>query len=179
MPLQPDLFLSEVVHEIIVRLVQADAVERSARRDLVHENTPDHGHDVFNGRNLSGEERYVEIEILVIELIHDFRPDDTAEALEVTDESGLGIRPAFDGHEEREIMSVPVPVGAFSKDFLILRLRPVRAAELMGSIEVFFPCNIADGHSPAKLGKKHGARDKLSGKMEGREAYLRIFSVIC
>ena len=80
-----------------------------------------------------------------------------AELFEVYDEPCCRVRLALYRHVEREIMPVPILIGALAKDLVILLRPPFFYIKSMGGIEMFFTRNVTSRQGnlfSAKLGYK-------------------------
>lgn len=97
---------------------------------------PDANDQVFRRAHFALHEIHIQVEVLVIHLFDDIFTDDLAQFLYIEHETGVGIGLAPDGHIQLIIMSMPVLIGAFAKDFLILLTAPAWVIELMCRIEM-------------------------------------------
>lgn len=99
---------------------------------------PDEDNKIFGGwlhplRN----ERHIEVEVAVVEVLDHLITNDAAELFDVDHEARHRVGPAFDGDVERIIMAMPVLVGAFSESGEVFFFRPGFHPKLVGGIETF------------------------------------------
>lgn len=97
-------------------------------------------YQVLDRTHLSLHEIHIQIKIAMIELFYDVVPYDPAEKLGIHNEARVGIRFALNCHEQFKIMPMPIIVGATSEDLVVLLPAPGWIVELVGSIEMFNPC---------------------------------------
>lgn len=131
---------------------------------------PDTHDQVLDGAHLAPHEIHIQIEIAVIEFLNDVFVDEFAEFLGVEDEAGIRIGHTLDGHIQFKIVTMPVCIGAFSKNFLIFFNRPVGIEQFMGCIEMFDSGQVyhAVHVERAKVGNKH---------MPDRQGFLLLCSM--
>lgn len=96
-------------------------------------------HDkIFTTRHFIAHKVNIEIEIFMIEFIHDFPPDHCTEFFKVNHKACIGVRLTFYRDNQLEIVAVPVFIRAGPEHSGVLFLTPRRIVKFMGCVEVFF-----------------------------------------
>lgn len=122
-------------------------------RDGSLEDFPDLDYEVFAARQLILHKIHVRVQVFVVEFIDHFSADQGAEPFQIDDKTGVGIRPALDGHDKVKIVSMPIFVGAWPKNLHILLFCPIGVVEFMGSVKMFFAGDVE--HFGESLGQRY------------------------
>lgn len=102
-----------------------------------------HGFDAGHG---AGQPGYIEVEILVIEVVNDFFTDDHFEDFEVHHAACIWVWLSFYTNVQIKIVPVEVGVGAFAKGFQVSLIAPIGVPQPVSGIEVFFAGEVEDRH---------------------------------
>lgn len=115
----------------------------------------------------------VEVQVLVVELVDDFRADDCAQLFQVDHKARFGTRNTFDGNKNIVIVSMPVFVAAFTEHLFIFLITPVLTPQFVGGIEVFFSDDVNCFHLGSFKGTKIATKieDHLIRLMEHGNLY--------
>ena len=106
------------------------------------QDAPDLDDEIFAAGQFTGHEVDVEVQVLMVELVDHFLPDEGAQLLQVYHKAGLGVWFALHGDDEFEVVAVPIIVCAGAKDLCIPLWRPLGIVELVGGVEVFFAADV-------------------------------------
>jgi hypothetical protein len=83
----------------------------------------------------------VEVEIFVIEAVFHVLADEVGEVLQVNEHAGFGVGFAGDFDFEFVVVAMPVGVVADTEDFAVPLVRPMRAVQPVGGVEMGFSKN--------------------------------------
>lgn len=103
---------------------------------------PESNGQVFGAGHLVLHEGHIEVEVFVVNLVDDMGPNERAELLEVDNKTGFRVGFSLHGHDEVEIMAVPISVGTGAEHLTVPLLAPLRIVELVGRVEVFLPTDV-------------------------------------
>jgi len=148
---------AEVVGEVPRRLVQADAIQASARQprlDLL----PKRDDEVFRRRDDVAKEIDVRIEILVVALPGDRRLEDLLQLAEIDHIPRDGVGRAGHGHLEDVVVTMPMRAGAEAVLLLIPSLALGRVFEPMGRVEMHLPRDVNRARKHAHVACRTTAR---------------------
>ncbi len=117
--------------------VEFEAMEGNTGGKMRGQFVPDPDHQVFDGAEFPLHEIHIHVQVLMVDLLYDMLLHDHTQFLHVEDETGLRIGVSLDRNIKFKIMPVPVLIGAFAEDLVILLRRPVGIVELMSGVKMF------------------------------------------
>jgi hypothetical protein len=97
---------------------------------------PDYLNNVFGRRLALSEIFHIQIEVFVVEIVHNLLAEDASEGLGVHDKTRLRIGFSPHSHPQVEIVPMEIPVAAGPKDLLVFFLRPLVHVEAVGGVEM-------------------------------------------
>ena len=112
------------------------------RRQPVGKYLPDFDDQRFAARQLSLHEVDIQVEILVVEFVDHFTPDESAEFFQIHNKSRQWVWLALDGYDQVKIVAMPVFIGAGPEYFGIFLWRPGGIVQLMRGVEMLLAADV-------------------------------------
>ena len=112
------------------------------RRQPVGKYLPDFDDQRFAARQLSLHKVDIKIEILVIEFVDHFAPDESAEFFEIYDKARQRVWLALDGYDQVKVVAMPVFIGTGPEYFSIFLWRPGGIVQLMRGVEMLLAADV-------------------------------------
>ena len=129
--------LSEVLNVDPRGFYQLDAMQGNGSRQNRLEFIPDPNDQVFNGAHFTPHEVHIQVQVTVIKLFNDVLPDNHTQFLYIKNKTGVGMRLPLYGNIQVKIVPMPVFVGTFTKNGIVLLRGPVRIVQLVRCVEMF------------------------------------------
>ncbi len=131
--------LSVVFHKYPWCFHQFNAVQFNSLRNQRNKFIPDAQHEIFNRAHLIPHKIHIKVQVPVVQLFNDRVFNDPAQQFGINNKAGIRVGKSLYRDKQFKIMAMPVLIGAFAKDFIILFTAPGWVIELVRSIKMFHP----------------------------------------
>src|SRR5687768_3797176 len=144
------------------------------RGDSRLENLPERDDDVLRSRDHAAHELHVEVEVAMIDDVHDLALDYFLQAREVQHVAGAVVNGTFDRYVESVVVAVPVRIVAFPERRLVLGVGEGRVEHAMRCIESEPAGNCYVRHDQSVKKNSAGTlRRRRSQELQERRGFLK------
>lgn len=98
---------------------------------MLFEDFPDLNNQVFTTGHFPTHKINIEVDVLVVEPVCYFCPNEVTEFFHIYNKAGFWIRGSLNRYDQIKIMTMPVIIGAWPKHLNIFLFRPGRVKEFM------------------------------------------------
>lgn len=116
---------------------------------------------VLDGTHLPTHEIDIQVQVPVVQLLDHMQVHQGTQLLCIEDEAGIGVRDAFHGDMQLEVVAVPMLIGTLAEHLLVPLPCPGGIVQLVCGIEMFNPGKI--DHAVVFPGLLTGPRNYESG----------------